>query len=90
MKTREGFVSNSSSANFVLNKKYFTEGQIQKILECNKKDLEHEGGYSECWHIRDEGDTIVGSTIMDNDILRDMIYDMNPRLKAIIDWTRDG
>ena len=86
MKLREGFVSNSSSASFVLLKKYLTEDQIDKILACNEKELKHEGGYSEDWHIKDEEDVITGFTVMDNGILHNLIYEMNPPMKALLKW----
>jgi hypothetical protein len=86
MKIREGFVSNSSSSNFVLFKKYLTEDQIEKILACNEKELKHEGGYSEEWYIKDEGDIITGITSMDNGILHNIIYEMNPPMKALLSW----
>ena len=96
MKLREGFVSNSSSASFILFKKYLTEDQIEKILECNEKELiakrETETKsyeYDECWHIKDEGEIITGFATMDNDILYEIIHEMNPPMKAILAWDRD-
>jgi hypothetical protein len=56
MKTRAGFVSNSSSLSFVLLKKVLTEHQINKILEINSDD----------WVIRECEKFIEGTTIMDN------------------------
>jgi len=89
LKIRTGFVSNSSSASFVLLKKYLTEDQIKKILVCNEKELKIED-YGESWHIREEEDVITGSTTMDNDILHGIIYEMNPPMKALLEWNRYG
>lgn len=89
MKLRNGFVSNSSSASFVLLKKYLTKDQIKEILACNEKELKHDGGYDEFWHIKDEEDVITGITTMDNDILHAILYEMNPPLKALLNWNKD-
>ena len=90
MKLRSGFVSNSSSASFILLKKYLTEEQIKKILSYDMKEIEHEGGYGECWSIKDEEDIIRGITSMDNGILNDIIREMNPPMKALLEWSHDG
>lgn len=90
MKIREGFVSNSSSASFILLKKYLTEEQIKTILKYDMKEITHKDDYSECWSIKDEEDVIRGNTSMDNDILHGIIYEMNPPLKAVLEWRCDG
>ena len=86
---RNGFISNSSSSSFILLKKYLTEDQINAIVEYDEVDLIKDNG-SESWHIKEEDDIIRGSTFMDNDILYNMIREMNPPMKAILEWIRDG
>lgn len=88
MKTRNGFVSNSSSSSFLLLKKYLTEDQINAILKYDETDLRLGNG-SESWHIKEDEDVIRGFTIMDNYILYNMIREMNPPMKAILEWNRD-
>lgn len=97
MKTRTGFVSNSSSSNFILLKKYLTEDQINAILEYDRMELKAVGGsgehtyeYGEFWTITEDEDVIRGYTSMDNDILYEKIKEMNPPMKAILEWTRNG
>jgi hypothetical protein len=60
MKNREGFVSNSSSASFVVNKHYISGYQMDKIREHVV-----EAG-DDAWDIEDKGDIIRLSTFMDN------------------------
>jgi hypothetical protein len=68
MKIREGFVSNSSSSSFVIQKKDLTQEQINKIHNfeywAEKFQLDYyNDGY---WHITETKDIIQGFTIMDN------------------------
>lgn len=93
MKIREGFVSNSSSASFILFKKYLTEEQIKNIVSLNEKDIKAPNdSYSECWHITEEDEFIKGETSMDNDLLYEMITNMDPPIpmKAVINWRGDA
>ena len=60
MKKREGFVSNSSSARFVVNKYYISGYQMDKI-----RDHAEEAG-KDAWYIDDRGDVIRLFTNMDN------------------------
>jgi hypothetical protein len=88
MKLRNGFVSNSSSSSFILDKHMLTDEQIDKILSQDRKEI-GDGTGSECWSIRDDNEQIVGSTIMDNGYLYQMIKKMNPPLQAIVEWEHD-
>lgn len=64
MKVRNGFVSNSSSASFMVPKSRLTyiEGELLMRF-CSTEDNE------DGWNIYEDGDCIRGSTIMDNEAL---------------------
>jgi len=89
MKIRLGFVSNSSSSSFILDKHMLTDEQIDKILALNGKEIK-EGKGSECWTIYDDNDQITGFTTMDNGYLHAIIRKMNPPMQAVIEWEHDG
>jgi hypothetical protein len=68
MKIRNGFVSNSSSSSFVINKRNLSKSQIRKI-----RDYEEEGkqyglscGSFDSWGISENSTWMAGSTSMDN------------------------
>lgn len=72
MKIRHGFVTNSSSSSFILQKKNLSESQIEKVLNhgeyCRLKRLD---GVFYCeqgddWNITEDDDTIRGNTYMNN------------------------
>jgi hypothetical protein len=94
MKTRYGFVSNSSSSSFVIHKMYLTPLQIYaiknhievapKLNEMGCGDNFYAYG-SDRWDITDCGDTIRGYTSMDN-------FDMHEFMRRIgvchyIEWS---
>lgn len=89
MKIRAGFVSNSSSSSFILDKHMLTDEQIDKILSLDGKEI-GDGTGSESWSIRDDNDQITGSTVMDNGYLYQIIKKMNPPMQAIVEWNNDG
>ena len=62
MKIRIGFVSNSSSASFVIIKDKLTEDQIKQLLDYNDSEENYDG-----WNISIRGEFVSGFTIMDND-----------------------
>jgi len=68
MKNRDGFVSNSSSSSFVVNKHYVSGYQMDKI-----RDHAEVAG-NDAWDIDDNGDTIKLSTYMDNFSMREYLW----------------
>jgi len=70
MKIRAGFVSNSSSSSFVINKANLNYEQIDQIL--NHIDVAGD----EAWRIREDYARIFGDTCMDN-------FDMDKFLRDI-------
>jgi len=68
MKIRSGFVSNSSSSSFVIEKKYLSGEQMDKIRNHSKvgKELGLPNGDTDPWSIEETDDFIEGFTWMDN------------------------
>ena len=66
MKIRTSFVSNSSSASFIIRKKYLTNEQIKKTLAFDEDG----------WMLTERLETIEGSTIMDNGHLEDFLKEL--------------
>jgi hypothetical protein len=75
MKTRTGFVSNSSSASFCIPKNVLNWGQIQVLH--NAAEFARQAGLdsadeAEQWSITEDANEIKGFTIMDNFDMRDL------------------
>jgi hypothetical protein len=76
MKIRLGFVSNSSSASFVINKRHLTESQIMAIKNHYlSDDFIRDGCVKDWdrWNIHEDEYEIRGSTSMNNFSMRDYL-----------------
>ena len=72
MKTREGFVSNSSSASFVLKKNMVSEEQLEKVRNHSKEGKKLGLQYAEDeWNIREGKRLMKGDTYMANFNMRE-------------------
>lgn len=85
MKIRSNFVSNSSSASFILDKRYITSDDINKIKIYCKESLDFD-----YWELDETEDFLKGFTIMDNGYLFSWIKEkLNIPLKAIVNYDKD-
>lgn len=69
MKTRIGFVSNSSSSSFVVKKEGLSGKDIKLIDkwdELAKSDYPHDKKYIDDWHMTEDDEEYKFSTYMDN------------------------
>lgn len=72
MKARTGFVSNSSSSSFIVDKAEFTDSQFELLNEICSKPI---GIYQDSWEIWvDNENKIHGFTIIDNGGKEDGLY----------------
>lgn len=77
MKTRNGFISNSSSSSFVITKHVLSPLQIELIKDHTKHAQEFGIDYADCpWRIEETDSIIEGHTSMDN-------FDMETFLRRI-------
>jgi len=101
MKTRNGFVSNSSSSSFVVRKDALTEEQIQGIYDHNKSEQFKDVDYlddKDVWTILDQGETLLGYTWMDNFDMRFHLQELGIKEEDVefdrglpdIAWERDA
>ena len=88
MKIRIGFVSNSSSASFILDKRYISEEDSNKLkIYLSDKSILYS---KDEWNITEDEDFIRGFTIMDNGYLENWIKEnLDLPYKAIVSWDCD-
>ena len=80
MKTRKGFVSNSSSSSFVIKLKHITARQLIKI----QKHREFENvSYNDEWSISIDNKHVYGSTSMDNFEMDEYLEEIGVKSKHI-------
>ena len=79
MKVRNGFVSNSSSASFVIDRKYVDQDMINKIFD--HEDIAE----GQEWTILYDKDRLICSTYMDNFDLLEYVIKIGVPKEAIKD-----
>lgn len=82
MKTRHGFVSNSSAASFVVQKSSITEEQVKALLDYTYSEDNVDG-----WNITDDGNYVRGDTSMDNDALDEFLESIDINQRALEWWS---
>ena len=79
MKTRNGFVTNSSSSSFIVNKKHLTKLQV-KAIKSHIHYSKRLGWYpdeKDSWEITDHGCVLEGRTWMDNFDMREFMEEFD-------------
>ena len=80
MKFRQGFVSNSSSASFVIPRAKLSELQIEALMLYPYSPENTDG-----WDIEVSPDSVVGDAIMDNDAIDDLFKKYRISMD-IVEW----
>lgn len=89
MKTRQGFVSNSSSSSFIIQKKDLTVEQYASIknhIEVAKgmsSDAMQYASDGDAWNIHEDKDTLRGDTFMDNFSMYEFMTEIGVPEKAM-------
>ena len=81
MKIRQGFVSNSSSSSFVINKINLSEKQIEQIK--NHGSYMRYNEQSDAWTIEEDEFEISGSTWMDNFSMLEYLEKINVDISKV-------
>ena len=80
MKTRIGFVSNSSSSSFAIYKKHLTGMQLERIRN------HYEVAKDDSWGVQESDDVIGASTWMDNFSMRQFLEEIGVK-EEVIEWS---
>ncbi len=99
MKVRLGFVSNSSSASFIVDKRAITEAQAELLRQHSTiavmlyNELKTEvfsSGNTDGWNLEETKNTLNFDTTMDNFDLPGFAKEIGVPNKAIIENSREG
>jgi hypothetical protein len=102
VKIRSGFVSNSSSSSFILDKHFLSPAQIAAI--CNHMSYAEENklkswkeyepykcGYiDDTWHVEERDNVLKLSIWMDNFDMTQFLIDIDVAEEAIVSYTKNG
>ena len=86
MKVRTGFVSNSSSSSFVINKYYLSDYQIEQIKNHMKISKENNSDFydeMDAWSITENENSVRGYTSMDNFNMAEFLQEIGVAKEAI-------
>ena len=82
MKIRNGFVSNSSSSSFIVEKEKLTKSQIHMLLGYKDMEFNYDG-----WVIEEGEDCMIGWTHSDNGCIHEFLENIGISEKANIKWS---